>query len=167
MELKDLKFLKIAIEKHPTTGTTLEYLIKQNAIGALIVNAQGDKTLLVKQYRPGIGGEMFEIPAGLIEAGESAISTLYREIEEETGYLKEDYDILYEPKKPLTVSPGYTQEQLYIYVIQLKDDSITPQSLKLDEGEDLTGVWFKLDEVEEISQDMKTILAVNIYKNLK
>ena len=39
MKLEDLKFLKIAVEKHPTTQTTLEYLIKQNAIGALVVNA--------------------------------------------------------------------------------------------------------------------------------
>ncbi|WP_294705957.1 NUDIX hydrolase [uncultured Fusobacterium sp.] len=167
MTLEDLKFLKIAIEKHPTTGITLEYLIKQNAIGALVVNSKGDKTLLVKQYRPGIGGDMYEIPAGLIEAGESALSTLYREIEEETGYLPKDYNIVYTPKKPLTVSPGYTQEKLYIYVIQLKDDSITPKTLKLDEGEDLTGTWFNIDEIEEISQDMKTILALNIFKNLK
>ncbi len=166
MKLEDLKFLKIAIEKHPTTHTTLEYLIKQDAIGALVVNAKGDKTLLVKQYRPGIAGEMYEIPAGLIEEGESALSTLYRELEEETGYLSNDYNILYAPKKPLTVSPGYTQEKLYIYVVQLKDDSIMPQNLKLDEGEDLSGNWFDLNEVENISQDMKTILALHLYKNL-
>ena len=166
MKLEDLKFLKIAVEKHPTTQTTLEYLIKQNAIGALVVNANGTKTLLVKQYRPGIAGEMYEIPAGLIEEGESAISTLYRELEEETGYLPEDYNILYTPKYPLTVSPGYTQEKLYLYVVQLKNDSIIPQNLKLDKGEDLSGTWFNLEEVENISQDMKTILALHLFKSL-
>ncbi|WP_291259820.1 NUDIX hydrolase [Fusobacterium sp.] len=167
MNTEDLKFLKIAVEKHPTTGTTLEYLIKQNAIAALVLNASGDKTLLVKQYRPGIAGEMYEIPAGLIENGESEINTLYREIEEETGYLPDSYNILYNPKKPLTVSPGYTQEKLYIYIIQLKDESILPEALKLDEGEDLVGEWFSLEEVEDISQDMKTIFALSLYRNLR
>lgn len=166
MNLEDLKFLKVAIEKHPTTNTTLEYLIKQDAIAALLVNASGTKTLLVKQYRPGVAKEIYEIPAGLIEPNESAISTLYRELEEETGYLSQDYNILYTPKFPLTVSPGYTQEKLFIYIVQLKSDDIIPHNLKLDEGEDLVGEWFELSKVEEISQDMKTILALELYKNL-
>jgi ADP-ribose pyrophosphatase len=38
--------------------------------------------------------------------------------------------------------------------------------LKLDEGEDLSGTWFNLEEVENISQDMKTILALHLFKSL-
>lgn len=166
-KLEDLKFLKIAIEKHPTTGIQLEFLDKPNAIAALVLNATGERALLVKQYRPGFQGEMYEVPAGIMEAGEDPSYTLEREIEEETGYLKDDYNIIYTPKKPLILSPGYTSESLYMYIIQLKDDSIKPQNLKLDVGEDLEDKWFNLDEIEEITTDFKTIFTLYLYKDLK
>lgn len=163
----NLKFLKFAIEKHPTTNITLEYLIKNNAIASLVIDASGKNTLLVNQYRPGVGENIYEIPAGIIEDGESAINTLYRELEEETGYTREDYKIIYSNDVPLCVSPGYTQERLYIYIVQLINDDIIPKQLKLDEGEDLIGKWFSLEEAEKLSIDMKTTLALNIYKTLK
>ena len=165
-KLEDLHFLKIAIKKHPITGIQLEYLDKPNAIAALVLNAKGDKALLVKQYRPGFQGEMYEVPAGIMEDGEDPLYTLEREIEEETGYLKNDYNIIYIPKKPLILSPGYTSESLYMYIIQLKDDSIKPQNLKLDLGEDLEGKWFDLDKIEEITTDFKTIFTIYLYKTL-
>ena len=166
MNVEDLKFLKVAIKKHPVTGLDLEFLIKQDAIAAMLINAKGDKTLLVKQYRPGVDREVYEIPAGLIDPGEIPINTLYRELEEETGYLPSDYNVICSTEKPLTVSPGYTQEKLYIYIVQLKDDSKKPNDLKLDEGEALTNHWFKLSDVENLSQDMKTIFALYLYKDM-
>lgn len=162
--MKELKFLKFAVEKHPTTGIQLEYLIKNDAIAVLVVNEKGDKTLLVNQYRPGVAKNIFEIPAGIIEDGESAISTLYRELEEETGYAKEDVELLYASEKPFVVSPGYTQERLYIYIVRVKDDNIVPKNLNLDIGEDLYNQWFEIEEAAKISEDMKTSFALEIYR---
>ena len=43
----ELKFLRVKTEKHPTTGTTLEYLQHHHAVAVLILNFNEDKTLLV------------------------------------------------------------------------------------------------------------------------
>lgn len=167
MEIKDLKFLKVKIEKHPTRGTNLEYLQKQDAVAILILNFSKEEILLVNQYRPGVRGKLLEIPAGIIEHGEKPIETVYREVREETGYEKKNYEFLYIPKKSLILSPGYTTESLYIYIVKLKEKNIIPKELILDVGEDIEVRWVKIDDVKEYTNDFKTYYAIELYKNLK
>jgi len=167
MKLSDLKFLKIKVEKHPVTDIDLEFIKKPNAIGVMILNEAMDKTLLVKQYRPGISGDLLEIPAGIIEEGETAHSTLVREVREETGYAEEDFEILYKSENPLILSPGYTTEGLYIYIAKIHDDEKKPLELELDEGEHLTCHWVDIDEVDHITIDLKTLYAKQVFENLK
>jgi 8-oxo-dGTP pyrophosphatase MutT (NUDIX family) len=45
-----------------------------------------DRVLLVRQYRHGLGGTSLELPAGVIEAGESPLAAAQRELREETGF---------------------------------------------------------------------------------
>ncbi|AVQ16261.1 NUDIX hydrolase [Fusobacterium gonidiaformans] len=169
--IKELHFLKPAIEKHPHNHIPLEFLIKQDAIAALLLNEDATKAFLVKQYRPGAGKELYEIPAGLIEEKEDPKLACFREIEEETGYLPKDYKILYTPDKALFVSPGYTEEALYFYIFQLYSDNTIPQALKLDEGEELVGSWIPIEEIfsenkPHISCDLKTIFCFLLWKSL-
>jgi ADP-ribose pyrophosphatase len=163
----EFKFLKLTKEPHPNNGKELEFILKPNAIAALFLDASGERAFLVEQYRPGARGLLKEIPAGIIEEGESALNTLYREIREETGYIPDNYEILYTPENPLILSPGYTTEGLYVYVLKLIDNSIQPLPLALDDGEELVGEWVYLEDIPKITTDFKTIFALNLYKLLK
>jgi ADP-ribose pyrophosphatase len=165
MKLSDLNFLKIKLKKHPTRELDMEYIQKPNAIGVMLLDEKEEKTLLVEQYRPGSNSKLLEIPAGIIEEGETPESTLERELREETGYTLDDVEMLYEGKEPLTVSPGYTTEKIYLYIAKLKNNQTKPLDLELDETEDLITKWISLKKLEESTIDMKTLLAYYMYIN--
>ena len=54
---------------------------------AVLCVTEGDEVVLVRQYRHGIRGESVELPAGVLEDGESALDAAKRELREETGYV--------------------------------------------------------------------------------
>ena len=160
----ELKFLRVRTEKHPTTGTTLEYLHHHHAVAVLILDANEEKTLLVNQYRPGNRGNLYEVPAGLIDEDENPEEAMFREVLEETGYSKEDLDLIYSYPKPLLISPGYTTENLNFFIVKLKSNEILPKEQAFDEGEDLFTEWVKLGDVEKLQIDLKTVFLLNLYK---
>lgn len=53
---------------------------------AIISQPTGPEIVLQKQFRPPIGKVVIEVPAGLVDAGESAAESAVRELREETGY---------------------------------------------------------------------------------
>lgn len=68
---------------------TLKAVTKENPPdGVVIYGIYGrnkDKIVLIRQYRYPIGDYVYELPAGLMEAGEYIESTAVREMYEETG----------------------------------------------------------------------------------
>jgi ADP-ribose pyrophosphatase len=81
--MEGFRFLKGKKEIHPTTGITLEYLEKSSAVCFVLFNETKEKVILVKQYRPGVKGETWEVPAGLIDKGENPKDAAFRELREE------------------------------------------------------------------------------------
>ena len=69
-------------------------------------------------------------------------------------------------RQPLILSPGYTSEELYVYILKLKTEKEKIYEKQLDEGEDLEVVWENLEKVENITNDFKTHYAITLYKNL-
>lgn len=56
-------------------------------IVAILNKPTGPELLLQKQYRPPIDKVVIEVPAGLIDAGETVEECAVRELKEETGYV--------------------------------------------------------------------------------
>ena len=56
---------------------------------AILEKAEGAEILLQKQYRPPVGKVCIEVPAGLVDPGESVETCALRELKEETGYVGE------------------------------------------------------------------------------
>ena len=83
--MENFRFLKGAKMIHPTTGITLEYLDKSNAVCFVLFNETKEKVILVKQFRPGPKDYTLEVVAGLIDAGENPRTAAFRELREETG----------------------------------------------------------------------------------
>ncbi|KMU90632.1 ADP-ribose pyrophosphatase [Coccidioides immitis H538.4] len=62
-------------------------LIDGVGIVAILEKPSGPELLLQKQYRPPIDKIVIEVPAGLIDAGETPEECAIRELKEETGYV--------------------------------------------------------------------------------
>ena len=157
------KFLKGAKMIHPTTGITLEYLDKSNAVCFVLFNETKEKAILVKQFRPGPKDYTLEVCAGLIDGDEDPRTAAFRELREETGYLEKDIVDVEELPQGLYVSPGYTTENSG----RLKSDDIEPLEQSLDNGEDVKVVWVDVKDILRLSNDMKTILAVTYFSRKK
>lgn len=54
---------------------------------AILEKPSGPELLLQKQFRPPVDKAVIEIPAGLVDEGESAAESAVRELREETGYV--------------------------------------------------------------------------------
>ncbi|KAF9070334.1 NUDIX hydrolase domain-like protein [Rhodocollybia butyracea] len=89
--------------------------------------------VVVEQYRPPIDKYIVELPAGLIDEGETPEQAAIRELEEETGYKA---DSVVESSPVLVADPGMTNANMKLVVLNvtLADKLETPDQ-KLDAGE--------------------------------
>lgn len=140
--------ISLHVTKYKEHGieTEREEVRVRDAVIVLAITNE-NKILFVKEYRELIEKEELELPAGIIEEGETPEEAAIRELEEETGYRAHNVEFL----RKIYSSCGITNEALYVYYARNLEK--TKQNLDFDE----------FIEVEEKTiEEAKELLDKNI-----
>ncbi len=85
----------ILADVHLPNGRTYTYTTLWRVPGAAVVALDDqDRILLLQEYRHPLGQVVYQLPGGLVDEGESPLTTAQRELLEETGYHAEDWEQL-------------------------------------------------------------------------
>ena len=104
--------LRVDTVRMPGGRETRREIVEHSDCVAIIAIAADDNVLLVNQFRKPVEKELLEIPAGGIDPGEDPMTTVRREMQEETGYLPRKVERL----GGFYSAPGFCSEYLYLYL---------------------------------------------------
>ena len=128
------------VRQRPDTGTEHLFLgLKAPDWVNVIVVTEECRIVLVEQYRHGTDSVTLEIPGGAVDPGETPLDAGVRELEEETGYIGEQHQIIgcVEP------NPAFLDNRCWT-VLSL---GCRPQGrLSFDPGEQLRALVVRLSE---------------------
>jgi len=127
--------------------------------GSLAIVAQPDRNslVLVRQYRHAVGQELWEIPAGSLDPGETRRDGALRELREETGYRAGRITEIFQ-----TIStPGFCDERMHFFLAEELERGETA----FDEDEDIHTEITGVDEALAMQAsgrivDAKTVTAL-------
>ena len=127
---------------------------KENKPDAVIIFAlygeEKDKVVMIRQYRYAIGDYIYEMPAGLVDEGETYRESATRELKEETGLDFEPLNVNEIYERPFFSSVGMTDEScsmVYGYATGEVDLS------GLGDGEEIEVVFVDRNEARRILKE--------------
>lgn len=139
--------------------TTFGIVEHPGAVAIVPVFGNGD-VLLLKQFRPAIDEELYEIPAGTLEPGESPLATARREIVEETGHQARHWKKISE----FYSAPGFCTELLHVFEAR----ELSPAEAEKDVDEILRPLRMSLERALDLIarrkiRDAKSIAGLLIH----
>nr|GAT58025.1 predicted protein [Mycena chlorophos] len=127
------------------------------AVLALIrskTNAFPLSTIIIEQYRPPIDKYIVEMPAGLIDEGETPDQAAIRELEEETGYKASK---VVETTPVLVADPGMTNANMKLVVVRVDlEDKMEHPTQKLEAGEFIVRRVVEVDKLDQVLKEYET-----------
>ena len=89
------------------------------------------RVVVLRQYRFAVATRLLEFPAGTLDPGETPLSTMQRELQEEAGYSAERWDSL----GAMLPCPGYSDEVIHLFLA--RDLTLLAERPPGDDDEDL------------------------------
>jgi ADP-ribose pyrophosphatase len=135
---------------------TREFMNHPGAVG-VVPFLDRDTVVMVRQYRHPVREVTLELPAGKLDAGESPLVCVKRELAEETGYTARSI-------KPLIQywpTPAFADELLYLYVAT----GLKPGRMNADEDEFIESVHVPFKKAVKMVldgriRDSKTVVGI-------
>lgn len=145
----------------PGRGAVKREFVAHPGAVVLLPLLDGDRVVMIRNYRFAVGKHLLELPAGTMEIGEEPRFCAARELEEETGYTSDDIQPLCE----FYSSPGITDELMRVFVAR----QLRRGSQSLDETEQIEVEILSLTDAWQATMDgrivdAKSIAALHVYR---
>jgi 8-oxo-dGTP pyrophosphatase MutT (NUDIX family) len=156
------KFLRAVLIDYPDSCGKIRHWeaverVCCDGIVAVVPFTDDGMVIVIRQFRPPVGGYVIELPAGLCDPGEKPEDAARRELIEETGYAAGELRFLTEGP----ISSGLSSERLAVFAATgLSYVGIG----KRDETEDIEVIKLPLDS---LYSELDTIRMAGNYIDLK
>ncbi len=90
-----------------------EIVVHRGAVAAVPL-MDGDRVMMVRQFRQAAGEVLLEIPAGTLDPGEDPMACMARELGEEIGYTSSKLTLMFRSY----LAPGYSSEMLHTFLAE-------------------------------------------------
>jgi ADP-ribose pyrophosphatase len=141
-----------------------DIIAKHSDAAAILAVKENGNVVFVRQYRHAAGADVLELPAGIVDAGESPLECATRELEEETGLIAGKMEFMLK----FYTSVGFSDEVVYVYLAS----ELSLGAQNFDEEERIELEEYPFDTAVEmifdgLIVDAKTIAAILAHNGRK